>query len=97
MRKLALAWLGDEIAKLLQEKPELKLKIVGHTDNKGTPEYNLDLWSRRAANVVVALTGSYGIAADRLTSEGAGLTQPIASNDTEEGRAKNRRVELVAQ
>jgi outer membrane protein OmpA-like peptidoglycan-associated protein len=42
MRKLALAWLGDEIAKLLQEKPELKLKIVGHTDNKGTPEYNLD-------------------------------------------------------
>jgi outer membrane protein OmpA-like peptidoglycan-associated protein len=39
MRKLALAWLGDEIAKLLQEKPELKLKIVGHTDNKGTPEY----------------------------------------------------------
>jgi OOP family OmpA-OmpF porin len=95
MRKLALAWLGDEIAKLLQEKPELK--IVGHTDNKGTPEYNLDLSSRRAANVVVALTGSYGIAADRLTSEGAGLTQPIASNDTEEGRAKNRRVELVAQ
>jgi OOP family OmpA-OmpF porin len=97
MRKLALARLGDEIAKLLQEKPELKLKIVGRTDNKGTPEYNLDLSSRRAANVVVALTGSYGIAADRLTSGGAGLTQPIASNDTEEGRAKNRRVELVAQ
>jgi OmpA-OmpF porin, OOP family len=87
----------DEIAKLLQEKPELKLKIVGHTDNKGTPEYNLDLSGRRAANVVVALTGSYGIAVDRLASEGAGLTQPIASNDTEEGRAKNRRVELVAQ
>jgi len=75
MRKLALAWLGDEIAKLLQEKPELKLKIVGHTDN--APEYNLDLSSsRRAANVVVALTGSYGIAADRLTSGGAGLTSP---------------------
>ncbi|HEV7463729.1 MAG TPA: OmpA family protein [Methyloceanibacter sp.] len=87
----------DEIAKLLQAKPELKLKIVGHTDNKGTPEYNLDLSSRRAANVVAALTASYGIAADRLTSEGAGLTQPIASNDTEQGRAKNRRVELVAQ
>jgi outer membrane protein OmpA-like peptidoglycan-associated protein len=87
----------DEIAKLLQAKPELKLKIVGHTDNKGTPEYNLDLSSRRATNVVAALTASYGIAADRLTSEGAGLTQPIASNDTEQGRAKNRRVELVAQ
>jgi outer membrane protein OmpA-like peptidoglycan-associated protein len=87
----------DEIAKLLQGKPELKLKIVGHTDNQGTAEYNLDLSQRRAANVVAALTGDYGIAADRLSSEGAGLTQPIASNDTEEGRAKNRRVELVAQ
>jgi OOP family OmpA-OmpF porin len=87
----------DEIAKLLQSKPELKLKIVGHTDNKGTPEYNLDLSSRRASNVVAALTGTYGIAPGRLASEGAGLTQPIASNDTEEGRAKNRRVELVAQ
>jgi outer membrane protein OmpA-like peptidoglycan-associated protein len=87
----------DEIATLLQTKPELKLKIVGHTDNKGTSEYNLDLSSRRAASVVAALTGTYGIAPDRLTSEGAGLTQPVASNDTEEGRAKNRRVELVTQ
>ena len=87
----------DEIAKLLQSKPDLKLKIVGHTDNKGTAEYNLDLSTRRAANVVAALTGSYAIAPDQLASEGAGLTQPIASNDTEEGRAKNRRVELVVQ
>lgn len=87
----------DEIAKLLQSKPDLKLKIVGHTDNKGTAEYNLDLSTRRAASVVAALTGSYGVAPDRLTSEGAGLTQPIASNDTEEGRANNRRVELIAQ
>ena len=81
----------------MQGTPELKVKIVGHTDNKGTADYNLDLSSRRAANVVAALTGSYGVAADRLSSEGAGLTQPIASNDTEEGRAKNRRVELVPQ
>lgn len=87
----------DEIAKLLQAKPDMKLKIVGHTDNKGTAEYNLDLSTRRAANVVAALTSVYGIAPGRLTSEGAGLTQPIASNDTEEGRAKNRRVELIAQ
>jgi outer membrane protein OmpA-like peptidoglycan-associated protein len=86
----------DEIAKLLQAKPDMKLKIVGHTDNKGTAEYNLDLSTRRAANVVAALTSVYGIAPGRLTSEGAGLTQPIASNDTEEGRAKNRRVELIA-
>ncbi|HEY6921605.1 MAG TPA: OmpA family protein, partial [Methyloceanibacter sp.] len=87
----------DEIAKLLQAKPDMKLKIVGHTDNKGTAEYNLDLSTRRAANVVAAFTSVYGIAPNRLTSEGAGLTQPIASNDTEEGRAKNRRVELIAQ
>jgi OOP family OmpA-OmpF porin len=87
----------DEIAKLMQDKPDLKLKVVGHTDNKGTPEYNLDLSTRRAANVVAALTASYGIAPDRFASEGAGLTQPIASNDTEEGRAKNRRVELIGQ
>jgi outer membrane protein OmpA-like peptidoglycan-associated protein len=87
----------DEIAKLMQGKPDLKLKVVGHTDNQGTAEYNLDLSQRRAANVVAALTSSYGISADRLTAEGAGLTQPIAPNDTEEGRAKNRRVELVAQ
>ncbi|HMK41312.1 MAG TPA: OmpA family protein [Methyloceanibacter sp.] len=87
----------DEIAKLMQGKPDLKLKVVGHTDNQGTADYNLDLSRRRAANVVAALTTGYGIAADRLTAEGAGLTQPIAPNDTEEGRAKNRRVELVAQ
>jgi OmpA-OmpF porin, OOP family len=87
----------DEIAKLLSDTPDLKLKIVGHTDNQGSAEYNLDLSNRRAANVVAALVSGYSIAADRLSSEGAGLTQPIAPNDTEEGRAMNRRVELVAQ
>jgi OmpA-OmpF porin, OOP family len=87
----------DEIAKLMQDKPDLKLKIVGHTDNQGTAAYNLDLSQRRAVSVVTALTAVYGIAGDRLSSEGAGLTQPVASNATEEGRAKNRRVELVAQ
>lgn len=87
----------DEIAKLLTDNPGLKLQIVGHTDNKGTPEYNLNLSKRRAASVVAALTGQYGIAADRLTSEGMGATQPVDTNDTEEGRAKNRRVELVQQ
>ena len=87
----------DEIAKLLTSKPDLRLKIIGHTDNKGTAEYNLDLSSRRAGNVAAALVGGYGIDPARLTSEGAGLSRPLASNDTEEGRAKNRRVELVAQ
>jgi OmpA-OmpF porin, OOP family len=87
----------DEIAKLLKEKPDLKLEVVGHTDNKGSDAYNLNLSAQRAANVVGALTGTYGIAGDRLSSRGAGATTPIASNDTDEGRAKNRRVELVAQ
>ncbi|MDX8493016.1 OmpA family protein [Mesorhizobium sp. VK22B] len=84
----------DEIAKLLTSKPDLKLKIVGHTDNQGGADYNLDLSRRRAASVVAALVSQYGIAADRLTADGAGMTQPVASNDTEDGRAKNRRVEL---
>jgi outer membrane protein OmpA-like peptidoglycan-associated protein len=87
----------DEIAKLLTDKPDLKVKIVGHTDNQGSPEYNMNLSQRRAANVAAALIGGYDIAAGRLSSEGAGLTQPIAPNDTEDGRAKNRRVELIAQ
>lgn len=84
----------DEIAQLLTSEPDLKLRVVGHTDSQGGADYNLDLSRRRAANVVAALVSQYGIAADRLASDGAGMTQPVASNDTEEGRAKNRRVEL---
>lgn len=84
----------DEIAKLLATQSDLKLKVVGHTDDQGGADYNLDLSRRRAASVVTALVSQYGVAADRLTAEGAGMTQPIASNDTEDGRAKNRRVEL---
>lgn len=87
----------DEIAKLLTAKPDLRLEIVGHTDGKGTEAYNLDLSNRRAANVVAALVGTYGIEQTRLSSRGAGMSQPIASNDAEEGRAKNRRVELIAK
>ena len=79
---------------LLTSQPDLKLRIVGHTDNQGSADYNLDLSRRRAASVVAALVSQYGVDADRLTAEGAGMTQPVASNDTEEGRAKNRRVEL---
>lgn len=87
----------DEIAKVLTDKPSLRLKIIGHTDNVGSAAYNLDLSSRRAANVSAALVGGYGIDPARLTFEGAGLSRPIESNDTDEGRAKNRRVELVVQ
>lgn len=87
----------EEIAKLLQANPSLKVRIVGHTDNEGKPDYNLDLSRRRAASVVKALTGVHGIAAARLDSFGCGLYAPVASNDTPEGKAKNRRVELVKQ
>ena len=86
-----------EIAKLLADHPDIRLEIVGHTDNRGAADYNMDLSTRRAASVVAALTGTYGIASSRLVSSGAGMTAPIASNDTPEGRAKNRRVELVAK
>lgn len=86
-----------EIAKLLRNDPKLKLYVVGHTDNAGPFEHNVKLSDARAAAVVAALTGKQGIAAARLTPFGAGPTAPVASNATEEGRAKNRRVELVAQ
>lgn len=85
----------DEIAKLLNNMPDLKLSIVGHTDNQGSAEYNLDLSRKRAEAVVKALVETRGIAAGRLTSSGEGMNKPIASNDTETGRAENRRVELV--
>jgi len=75
----------------------VKLYVVGHTDNTGTYEYNLDLSRRRAAAVVEALTRGHGVAAARLKAVGVGPVAPVASNATEEGRAKNRRVELVAQ
>lgn len=84
-----------EIAKLLEEKPDLKLIVAGHTDNAGEFDYNVDLSSRRAKAVVAALTKDYGVSADRLTAFGDGMTAPVASNADESGRAKNRRVELV--
>jgi Outer membrane protein and related peptidoglycan-associated (lipo)proteins len=85
----------DEIAKLLKSEPSLRLHVVGHTDNQGKPEYNLELSRRRAANVVRELTAKMGVASSRLDSFGCGLYSPVAPNVTEDGRAKNRRVELV--
>ena len=85
-----------EITKLLKQDPQLKLYVVGHTDNVGTLDANLKLSSDRAAAVVKALVGK-GIDAARLKATGVGPYSPDTSNKTEEGRAKNRRVELVAQ
>jgi len=85
----------QEIAKLLHGQPQLRLHVVGHTDNQGASEHNLDLSRRRAANVVRELTTQLAIAGNRLDSFGAGWYAPIAANGSDEGRSKNRRVELV--
>jgi OmpA-OmpF porin, OOP family len=86
-----------EIGKLLQQNADLKLLVVGHTDSIGLLASNMDLSKRRAQAVVQALTASYGISSARLSAQGAGPLAPIASNKNEDGRAKNRRVELVEQ
>jgi len=86
-----------EIAKLLQQNPALKLYVVGHTDNQGTLDMNMDLSKKRADAVLASLTTKYGVAASKLRAAGDGPTAPVASNDAEDGRAKNRRVELVKQ
>jgi outer membrane protein OmpA-like peptidoglycan-associated protein len=86
-----------EIAKLLQQNAALRLYVVGHTDNVGSLDHNMALSDRRAAAVVQALTGKHGIAATRLRAVGVGPVAPVASNENEQGRAKNRRVELVVQ
>jgi outer membrane protein OmpA-like peptidoglycan-associated protein len=84
-----------QIAKLLKESSALKLLVVGHTDNVGSFSFNMDLSQRRAAAVVTALATRYGVSKDRLTPVGVSFASPVASNKTEDGRAKNRRVELV--
>ncbi len=85
----------EEMAKLLKTFPDLRVLVVGHTDSTGDREYNMGLSRRRAEAVVKSLRESYGIAASRLVPAGVGMLAPVASNRTEEGRAKNRRVELV--
>lgn len=84
----------DQAAQMLKQAPELKIEVGGHTDNAGTPEGNLKLSQARAASVVQALVAR-GIAAARLSAKGYGQSVPVADNRSEDGRAKNRRVELV--
>ena len=86
-----------EIAKMLQADPALKVYVVGHTDNVASLDLNMKLSQARADSVVQALVAKHGIAAARLTGRGVGPLCPVASNDAEDGRAKNRRVELVKQ
>jgi outer membrane protein OmpA-like peptidoglycan-associated protein len=81
----------------MKAHPGLKVYIVGHTDNQGALDYNVGLSQRRAEAVARALAGQYGIPAARMSARGLGPLAPVTSNATEEGRAKNRRVELVQQ
>lgn len=85
----------DQIAKLLADHPDLKVYIVGHTDMVGDAAINLKLSMARAQAVIDELVKKQGVAASRLIAFGNGPYAPIASNKTEEGRARNRRVELV--
>lgn len=86
-----------EIARLLKSRMNLKLFVVVHTDSTGGFESNIKLSRDRAAAVSQALVTGHGIAAMRLTAQGIGPLSPVATNGTDEGRAKNRRAELVAQ
>jgi len=85
-----------EIVKLLQQNPDLKLRVEGHTDNQGNAAANQAL-SEKRAQAVVAWLAAHGIPATSLTAKGFGQAQPVADNATEDGRAKNRRVELAKQ
>jgi outer membrane protein OmpA-like peptidoglycan-associated protein len=85
----------DQIAQLMKNDHKLKLLVAGHTDNVGTFDFNMGLSQRRAAAVVTALTGKYGISKVRLMPVGLSFAAPVASNKSDDGRAKNRRVELV--
>ncbi|MEO0226313.1 MAG: OmpA family protein [candidate division WOR-3 bacterium] len=85
----------DEAAAILENNPEILVEIQGHTDNIGSRTYNMKLSQARAQAVVNYLTAIHGIDPNRLTAKGYGFSRPVASNDTEEGRAQNRRVDFV--
>lgn len=85
----------EEIAAMLAERPELALLVEGHTDDEGGFRHNMELSRERAAAVKTYLVEEHGLDAARLESIGLGPTQPATSNDTEDGRAGIRRVELV--
>lgn len=86
-----------EIADVLKESPSTKISIIGHTDNIGEAAVNLDLSRKRAIAVKTYLEKEFGIEGGRMNTEGKGAAQPVASNDTPEGRANNRRVEFIRE
>jgi len=87
----------EEIAESLNNSEGYEVKIEGHTDSKGSDSYNMNLSKERAEAVRKALVDRYGVSPDILTAEGLGESQPVAPNDTEENRQKNRRVEIKVQ
>jgi outer membrane protein OmpA-like peptidoglycan-associated protein len=84
-----------EIAQILKDNPTVKIKITGHTDGDGDDAANLDLSKRRANSVKTELTGTWGIDATRLVTDGKGESEPVAANDSSINKAKNRRVEFI--
>lgn len=85
----------NRLIRFMKENPKVTIELAGHTDSKGSRDYNLRLSQHRAASVADYLINKGGIDASRITSKGYGPDKPVASNDTEEGRAKNRRTEIV--
>jgi outer membrane protein OmpA-like peptidoglycan-associated protein len=84
----------DKLSVILKEYPDTDIEIQGHTDSKGTDEYNMTLSEKRASSVASYLRGK-GISNSRIRTKGFGETAPVASNDTEDGRAQNRRVNFL--
>lgn len=84
----------DKLAQVLTNNPDTNINIYGHTDSKGADDYNMKL-SERRANAVKAYLSSKGIASNRMMAKGEGESQPVATNDTDAGRAQNRRVEFA--
>ncbi len=85
----------EQLAALLTKNPDLSVLIVSHTDGTGEFDHNMSLSQRRAQVLAEALVSGFDVGASRLIPAGAGMVSPIASNRTEEGRAKNRRIEIV--
>jgi outer membrane protein OmpA-like peptidoglycan-associated protein len=83
----------DGVAQTISQEPGINARVAGHTDSTGNPGHNMTLSQRRAQSVEAYL-GDRGVARARLSAEGRGETQPVASNATEEGRSQNRRVEI---
>lgn len=84
----------DKLANILKEYPDTNIEIQGHTDSKGSDSYNMSLSEKRAQSVATYLRGR-GIASNRITTRGYGETAPVATNDTEDGRSQNRRVDFL--